>query len=192
MPNHWHFVLWPASGKQLSRFMHWLTLTHSHRWQEFHQTVGTGAVYQGRYKALPIQTDTHFLNVCRYVERNPLRAGLVRQAQDWHWSSLWRKHQGLAEWLEPWPVSPSANWTGIVNGLENDQDLERIRAAIIRGSPLGDDDWTKATAHGLGLESTLRPRGRPKKDPGSILAQPDPRTSTGVRPRHSPRHLSDS
>jgi putative transposase len=165
MPNHWHFVLWPSSTKQLSQFMHWLTLTHAHRWQKFNKTVGTGAVYQARYKALPIQTDAHFLNVCRYVERNPLRAGLVQVAQDWQWSSLWRRQHGLTEWLAPWPVLTSGDWTAIVNGVEPDEDLARVRDAIRRGAPLGDSNWTVATAARLGLESTLRPRGRPKKDP---------------------------
>jgi putative transposase len=165
MPNHWHFVLWPEKAMQLSQFMHWLTLTHAHRWQKFHESVGTGAVYQARYKAIPIQTETHFLNVCRYVERNPLRAGLVQLAQDWEWSSLWKREHRLAEWLTPWPVLPPDDWTAIVNGLEPDDNLAHIRSAISRGFPLGDSDWTKATATKLGLESTLRPRGRPKKDP---------------------------
>jgi REP-associated tyrosine transposase len=165
MPNHWHFILLPESGQQMSQFMHWLTLTHAHRWQIFHQTIGTGAVYQGRYKAIPIQTDSHFLNVCRYVERNPLRAGLVERAQDWRWSSLWRRHNGLDESLSPWPVSRPSNWTSIVNGVENDRDLGEIRLAVRRGAPFGDPDWTLKTAGILGLESKLRPRGRPKKDP---------------------------
>lgn len=168
MPNHWHFVLWPASSKQLSDFMHWLTMTHARRWQEFHQTVGTGAVYQGRYKALPIQTDMHFLNVCRYVERNPLRAGLVRRAEDWQWSSLWRKHHEAGEWLESWPVVPEANWTAIVNGAECEDHVQTLRAAINRGSPYGDRDWVTRTAQSLGLQSRLRMRGRPKKAPGAI------------------------
>ena len=77
MRNHWHFILCPEKDGELSRFMHWLTVTHAQRWNAFHGTSGTGAVYQGRFKALPIQSDAHFLTACRYVERNPLRASLV-------------------------------------------------------------------------------------------------------------------
>jgi putative transposase len=51
-----------------------------------HETRGTGPVYQGRFKALPIETNRHFITVCRYVERNAVRAGLVTRARDWPWS----------------------------------------------------------------------------------------------------------
>jgi putative transposase len=166
MPNHWHFLLRPANARQLSEFMHWTTMTHALRWQALHQAVGTGAVYQGRYKAIPVQTERYFLNVCRYVERNPLRAGLVRRAQEWRWSSLWRKQHDAAHCLEPWPVAEPVNWINIVNASEEDAVVRPIRTAIVRGSPLGDEEWAKQTAATLGLESTLRSRGRPKKAPG--------------------------
>jgi putative transposase len=168
MPNHWHFVLWPSGRVQLSTFMHWLTLTHTHRWQRFHDVVGTGAVYQGSYKALPVQTDTYLLNVCRYVERNPLRAGLVRRAQDWQWSSLWRRERRLDAWLEPWPIARPENWVAMVNGDEDGNGLAQIRHAIARNSPLGEEVWSVQTAKLMGLESTLRRPGRPKKDPGTV------------------------
>ena len=91
MPNHWHLVLWPRHDGELSRYMQWLTTTHMRRWHAHHGTRGTGALYQGRYKSFPVQEDGHFLVVCRYVERNALRAGLVERAEQWAWSSLWRR-----------------------------------------------------------------------------------------------------
>ena len=91
MPTHFHLVLWPRADGELSQFMRWLTLTHTQRWHSQHQTTGTGHVYQGRFRSFPIQPDDHFLTVCRYVERNPLRAGLVARAQDWRWCSLWSR-----------------------------------------------------------------------------------------------------
>src|SRR4029453_7375519 len=104
MPNHWHLILWPLNGEQMSKFMQWFTGTHAQRWQAFNETIGTGAVYQGRYKAIPVQTDLYLLNVCRYVERNPLRAGLVQRAQDWPWSSF-SKRLMTDDVLDNWPVS---------------------------------------------------------------------------------------
>ncbi|MEE8527668.1 MAG: transposase, partial [Gammaproteobacteria bacterium] len=83
MPNHWHLVLWPIKDGDLSKFVGWLTLTHTQRWHAFHDTAGTGHLYQGRFKSFPVQSDEHLLMVCRYVERNPLRAGLVRRAEHW-------------------------------------------------------------------------------------------------------------
>jgi putative transposase len=168
MPNHWHLVVWPDNGTQLSRFMHWLTLTHAHRWQTFHEAVGTGAVYQGRYKAIPIQTETQLLNVCRYVERNPLRACLVAQAQDWRWSSFWRREHVQDQMLDDWPLPRPDNWTSLVNGCEEAQELATIRTAVRRGVPYGDPAWVDQTAETLGLQSRLKPKGRPKKVPGTF------------------------
>lgn len=81
MPNHWHFTLRPKRDGEISDFMQWLTVTHSKRWRAFHRSEGYGHVYQGRFKSFPIQEDAHFFTVCRYVERNPLRAKLVERAE---------------------------------------------------------------------------------------------------------------
>ena len=70
-----------------------MTHTHAMRWRTSHNTVGYGPLYQGRFKNFPIQQDDHLLTVLRYVERNPLASEIVKQAQDWPWSSLWvRRH----------------------------------------------------------------------------------------------------
>jgi putative transposase len=91
MPNHWHLVLWPRGDGELGRFMQRLTVTHVRRWHEHRHSTGGGHLYQGTYKSFPVQRDEHLLVVCRYVERNALRAGLVRRAQDWRWCSLWQR-----------------------------------------------------------------------------------------------------
>ena len=107
MPNHWHFVLWPEFDDQLSDFCRWLTHTHSMRWHAHYHTSGTGHIYQGRFKAFPIEADDHFYTVCRYVERNPLRANLVERAEHWRWSSLYRRIYGDDQpraFLSAWPL----------------------------------------------------------------------------------------
>ena len=91
MPNHWHLVVWPKGDNDLSEYMRWLTVTHTQRWHSFHGTSGTGPLYQGRFKSFPVQADDHFYDVCRYVERNALRASLVRKAENWRWGSLWQR-----------------------------------------------------------------------------------------------------
>ncbi len=86
--NHWHLIVWANRAGELTTYLQWLTVTHVRRWHAHHHTVGTGPIYQGRFKSFPIQEDEHFLTVCRYVERNPLRANLVPRAESWRWSSL--------------------------------------------------------------------------------------------------------
>src|SRR5688572_4722146 len=114
MPNHWHLVLWPRKDGELSAFAGWITLTHTQRYHAHRQTAGAGHLYQGRFKSFPCQSNQYFLTLCRYVERNPLRANLVSQAQDWPHSSL---HRRLVPDVQPplllhhdWPVERPANW----------------------------------------------------------------------------------
>ncbi|MEO8259217.1 MAG: transposase [Acidobacteriota bacterium] len=165
MRNHWHLILCPERDGDLSRFLHWLTLTHARRWNDRQGTSGTGAVYQGRFKAIPIQSNGHFLTACRYVERNPLRANLVSDATDWRWSSLWRRRKGRERGLlDTWPVTCPVDWEDYVNTPQSDAELAALREAIRRGRPLGDAAWQQQTAQRLQLTSSLRPRGRPRKN----------------------------
>src|SRR4051794_5064546 len=83
MPNHFHLVLWPRGDDELSPFMQWLTMTHTQRWHAHRHSVGRGHLYQGRFKCFAVELDEHYLSVCRYAERNALRANLVPRAQDW-------------------------------------------------------------------------------------------------------------
>lgn len=173
MPNHWHLVLWPRGDGDLSRFMAWVTLTHTQRWHAHHETAGRGHVYQGRFKSFPVQEDEHFLTVCRYVERNPLRAGLVVQAEEWRWSSLWRRLLGAAptrRWLAEWPVAGPSRWVDWVNEPQTEVELEALRRCVTRGQPFGSEVWARHTARRLGLEATLRARGRPRKE-GSVAGK---------------------
>ena len=166
MPNHWHLVVWPREDGELSRFTGWLTLTHTQRWHAHRQSAGSGHVYQGRFKSFPIQDDEHFLTVCRYVERNALRANLVQQAEDWRWGSLWRWRFGDAEQkqlLATWPVRRSPGWLRHVNDPLSDDELQSLRRCVVRGNPYGSDTWNKRIIKKLGLESTTRGRGRPRK-----------------------------
>ncbi len=86
MPNHVHLVLWPREDGEVSRWIQWLMTAQVRRHHRRHGS--DGHLWQGRFKAFPIQRDEHLLSVLRYVERNPLRAKLVARAEDWPWSSL--------------------------------------------------------------------------------------------------------
>lgn len=163
MPNHFHLVVWPTEDGQLPEFMRWFQGTHSKRWHRHRRSAGTGAVYQGRYRASPVQTETHLLAVCRYVERNPLRAGLVSRAEDWPWSSLVaRCRNGKQLLLDSWPIPRPEDWLGHVNEVEANADLDAIRRATSRGASLGRAEWADATDVRLCLRGG-RPRGRPPR-----------------------------
>jgi putative transposase len=164
MPNHWHFVLSPRADGALSCFMHWLTTTHARRWQDARGLAGLGAVYQGRFKGIPIADDQHFLWVCRYVERNPLRASLVARAEDWRWSSLDARNRARPPWLADWPVSRPDDWIARVNVPQTDAELLDFRQTVERGLPYGGDEWKREIEELLGM-SARRPRGRPCKHP---------------------------
>jgi putative transposase len=164
MPNHWHLVLWPEHDGDLSEFLRWLTVTHTQRYHAHYHSAGTGPLYQGRFKSFPIEEDEHLLTVLRYVERNPLRAGLVRRAETWRWSSLWHRAQGHANaFLDNGPGPLPARWPEFVNRAETEAELEALRRSVKRGCPYGTAPWVDQTATRLGLKATLRPQGRPKK-----------------------------
>jgi putative transposase len=161
MPNHWHLVLWPETDDALSEYMRWLTVTHAQRWHAAHGTAGTGSLYQGRFKSFPIQEDDHLLTVCRYVERNALRANLVSRAELWKWSSLWSwRNNSAAISLANWPVPRPSNWLEYVNEPQTEAELASIRKSITRSRPFGDNDWTVHAAQRLGLETSMRIAGR--------------------------------
>lgn len=170
MPNHWHLLVWPREDGELSRFVGWLTLTHTQRWHAHRHSIGYGHVYQGRFKSFPVEEDDHFYTVARYVERNALRGNLVRRAEVWRWSSLYRWLHGTAQerpQLASWPVPRKAGWVEHVNAAQSEAELAAIRRSVERGSPFGGESWSERAVRRLGLESTLRPRGRPKKEQDS-------------------------
>ncbi|KPK80582.1 MAG: hypothetical protein AMJ81_11820 [Phycisphaerae bacterium SM23_33] len=179
MPNHFHLVLWPRADGDLGRWMQWLMTSHVRR---YHGRYGSsGHVWQGRFKSFPIQrrrppararaaglleAANPLWLVLRYVERNALRARLVRQAEKWAWSSLrW--------WLRPadprpvriWPAGRPKNWAALVNRPLSEAEVAALRRSVNRGTPLGQALWVRRVAAKLGLQHSLRPRGRPPKRP---------------------------
>ncbi len=168
LPNHWHMVLRPNKDGQMSRFLQWVTGTHTMRYHAHYHSGGEGHVYQGRYKSFSVQDDDHFYVACRYVERNALRAGLVERAEDWQWVSLWRwlqKTEPEPKLLTPWPIPRLPNWVQRVNRPLTENELKALRECVKRGRPFGEPDWVTGTVNRLDLHSTLRPRGRPRQEP---------------------------
>ena len=99
MGNHYHFVLHTRAAN-LSQLMRHINGVYTQSFNRRHLKVGH--LFQGRFKAILIDRDAYLLEVCRYVELNPVRAGMVDAPQAWPWSS-YRAHVGEAaapEWLD--------------------------------------------------------------------------------------------
>ncbi|HMO92132.1 MAG TPA: hypothetical protein PKD64_08010, partial [Pirellulaceae bacterium] len=116
---------------------------------------GSGHVWQGRFKAFPVQFDEHYLTVLRYVERNPLRVNMVERSQDWEWSSLKPTvRSGPDGLLCGGPILKAAQWTRNDNGVETEAELQALRQSLARDTPFGDTHWqTKLLQY-----SVLKPR----------------------------------
>ncbi len=162
MPNHFHIVAVPARAEELSKGTQWLMTSHVRR---YHRHYGSsGHIWQGRFKSFIIQSDNHLLTVLRYVEGNPGRAGLVNSAKDWPWSShreaIGERSRSLVDEI---PLKLPQNWNRFVDEPLTEKELEKIHQSINRQSPYGTSMWQMQVSEELGLESTLRPRGRPKE-----------------------------
>ena len=165
MPNHWHLVLWPLKDGDLGCFMQKLTTTHGRRWHLHHQPVGTGHLHQRTYKTVPTEQDDHLDTVLRDVERNAMRPTMVERTEDWTWNSLWRwlhptEHQEKPI-FRPWPIPRPHDWVTRVNRALT-KKRKTMQTSVVRGRLFGSGSWQEATAKQLGLESTFRPRSRPK------------------------------
>lgn len=161
MPNHFHIVLRPSAEGAVSVYMQWLLTTHAHRYRALRRD--SGHVWQGRFKSFPVESDRQFVTLLRYVERNPVRAGLVERAETWPWSSLSQRVRNVADdrLLTASPVDLPNPWNDFVNEPLTAEELARVRESVRRGRPLGNVAWEEDIVARWGLESTTRPPGRP-------------------------------
>lgn len=163
MPNHFHFVLEPSHEKALSQFMQWLLTSHVRRYHKHYG--GSGHIWQGRFKSFPVQRDEHLITVLRYVLQNPVRAGLCASAREWKWSSLQRP-----QLVDSSPVADEGQWSAQLDEPVGEQQLSLVRECVNRQRPFGRAQWQAEIASMFGLASTLRPRGRPKKERKTSLS----------------------
>lgn len=162
MPNHFHLVLRPSERGAVGRWMHWLLTSHAQRYNRAHDIEGR--VWQGRYKAFPIEGGSHLLTVLRYVERNAVRAKLVGRARDWRWcSAAWRKGPASRKAIlaEP-PVPLPRNWERLVDTPQTAAEIEALRACVNKQAPFGSDTWIDTSGECEGFKRARRP-GRPPR-----------------------------
>ncbi len=166
MNNHIHLVVVPAREESLAGCLGPVHLRYaqhvnrSHRWQ--------GRVWQGRYYSCVLD-GPHLAAAVRYVERNPVRAGLVARAEDWRWSSA-AGHCGLAPdalvTSEPNLAAVAAEhggWSAWLSTGDEPAELSRVREATRTGRPLGEPGFVAGLEERLGRRLTAAPVGRPRK-----------------------------
>jgi putative transposase len=162
MTNHFHLLLKPIKSENLSRGMQWLMTSHVRRYHRHYKS--SGHVWQGRYKSFIVQEDDHLLTVARYIEGNPVRAAMVASAKNWPWSSHTERTEGAErKILSEFPVVLPINWTEYVDMALTSTEVEKLRRSVNRQAPYGSDNWMTPICKTLGLESTIRRRGRPAK-----------------------------
>lgn len=171
MTDHFHLLLKPEPGRSISRILQSLTVTHAWRYHKRHRS--SGHVWQGRFKSPVIQDDAHLLVVLRYIEANPLRAGVVADPADYRWSSFQRHGMGrddpllsdFPEWRELGKTEAERRrrWRAKVRARQDEAELAAVRSSLQGGRPFGSEGWTADVAGRLGLDLTPRRRGRPPK-----------------------------
>ena len=166
MPNHVHLVVVPTSPDGLEKVFR---PVHTYYAQRLNRMRGwSGHVWQGRYFSSPLD-EPYFWAALRYVERNPVRAGLVRRAQDYRWSSA-RAHCGLRSdalltndphWSET--LRMVSDWPAWLAEPDIADQVDVMRHRVERGLPCGEEDFVREMESRLG--HLLRPRkvGRPRK-----------------------------
>jgi putative transposase len=169
--NHFHLLVRPTGDATISRIMQSLLVSHTQRYHRHYHSGGH--VWQGRFKSPVIQNDEHLLAVLRYIEANPLRAGLVKRAEEYAWSSyrahgLGEANELLAPLVTYEELSPLAKvrqrkWAEMVHRPPAESQLNAIRRSSATGLPYGKEAWVRRLAARLELDLTIRPRGRPRK-----------------------------
>jgi len=167
MPNHWHLVLYPRNDGDLGLFLHRLSNAHTRKVHARTNTNGSGHLYQGRYKSFLVDSENYLLAVIKYVERNAVRAKLVRLCEDWRWGSAWRRVHGTPQQkklLDSIPVDLPDEYVTWINTVEKPDDLDMLRNSVNKSVPYGKEQWVEKMVSKHHLESTLKSPGRPKKD----------------------------
>lgn len=163
MPNHVHLVLEPSSEAGLARA---LKLAHQRYTRAINAREGwTGFLWQGRFASCALD-EGHALAAVRYVELNPVKAGLVRRAADWPWSSARFHQSGCEDALTcraPF-LEAIADWGAYLERGLTPEDEARLDQFTQTGLPLGAPDWIAQMEARTGTRLTALPPGRPRAE----------------------------
>lgn len=163
MPNHFHLVIYTKYADSLSQAMHWISSSYVRYYNKRYNI--SGHLWQGRYKSFIVQEDSYLLVLLKYVEANPKRARIVKDCIDYKYSSANNRIKNNENLItDEVPILLPDDWYTYINSDEKITDIESIRNCINRQAPLGDKNWKYMVSKKYNLESTINPRGRPKKE----------------------------
>lgn len=160
MTTHMHLVGVPNASDSMSKTLHALHTRYSNTINAVHGW--SGHLWQGRFFSSALD-EAHLWTAVRYVERNPVRAGMVKRAEEYRWSSAAfhlpdRLIRAEGEW-----GAAIRDWDQVLNTDECESDVQLLRDRTRVGFPCGEEAFVLGVAEAAGCELTLRPRGRPRK-----------------------------
>ncbi len=165
MDNHVHFIVIPREEDSLAKVF---SISHMRYSQYFNKKKkASGHLWQGRFYSCVLDED-YLVAALRYVERNPVRAGIVRKPWRWKWSSA-GVHVGQGdgvinlENITTLIDTTAEEWKEYIDLDENEEEVENIRKHTLLGRPLGTKDFIAKLGKRIGMVLSVLPRGRPKK-----------------------------
>jgi len=162
MPNHVHIVAVPSTETSLSK-----AIGNAHeaytRYINFRQGW-TGYLWQGRFFSFPMDND-YLWAATRYIELNPVKAGLVPQPENYPWSSAWsRINKSANPYLDiDNPLPNGADWRSFLHERADEVEISRIELHERSGRPLGSRHFIRALEERSGRTLAFRKRGRKSK-----------------------------
>lgn len=165
MDNHVHFIVIPKKPNSLAKVF---SISHMRYSQYFNRKKKTpGHLWQGRFYSC-LLGESHLIAALRYVERNPVRAKIVRKPWQWTWSSA-KAHTGkgngliLLEEIHKFLDLSAKEWQDYIDNQDNEQEIRMLRKHTWTGRPLGTMEFISKLAERVGKRLTALPRERPRK-----------------------------
>ena len=176
MTNHVHFLVTPNNETAVSNTMKVAGSRYAQYINKKYRRTGT--LWEGRHRSSLVQSERYLLTCMRYIELNPVRAGMVRRPEEYRWSSYGIHAWGDPGWLTPHPEYQRLGHTVTERGYAyrelfktqlSEEDLHRIRKAAHYCQPVGDDHFRQQIEQRYGIKLGQMERGRPRKETDELL-----------------------
>lgn len=170
MTNHVHFLVTPAEDSSISSTVKVVGSRYAQHVNARYRRTGT--LWEGRHRSSLVQSERYLLSCYRYIESNPVRAGMVSRPEEYSWSSYGANAWGDESWLQPHAeflrMGRTAEerrkaYRALFAERLSDDELVKIRRAAYYSQPLGDDRFRQAIEHRYGIRFGQARRGRPRR-----------------------------